>query len=100
MNEALAVNGDAHMQFPAPEMHENKIARFQVAAPDDRFRVELFERGTRHANTRTARCVYDEPAAVEAAGRCAAESIGLAQHGQSEFDHDGPGCADRRHDAG
>ena len=81
MNKALAVDGDADVQFFVREMHEDKIPRLQFAACDRHSGAQLFPRGTRYTHTGAVRRVHDQPAAVESAGSGAAESIRLAEHG-------------------
>ena len=78
MNEAFVVNGDADVQLLVREVHEHKIALMQLAARDRHAGAQLFVSGARHGNTRTPCRIHDQSAAVEPAGRGAAESIGLA----------------------
>ncbi|MEA3198243.1 MAG: hypothetical protein QOF32_2295 [Gammaproteobacteria bacterium] len=90
MNESLAIEGDADMQFLVREMHEDKITLMHLAASDRLADAELFQRGTRHMNACTPRRIFDQSAAVEPARRGAAESIRLAEHGFGEVDHEDP----------
>src|ERR1700676_1069424 len=100
MKEAFAADRDADMQFFVREMHEDKIARLEVAARNRFSGTQLFPRGTRHPNARAVGCIGNQAAAVEAAGRGTAEAIGLADHGRGEIDHDGPWVGGRQDGGG
>ena len=89
MDEVLIVDDDAHMQFLVREMHENEIAGTQFTSRYGGACAHLFVRGAWHMNAGAIRRVLYESAAVEAAGRGAAVSIGLAHHGQGETNHIG-----------
>src|SRR5665213_765188 len=87
MDEVLIVNDDADMQFLVREMHENEIAGTQFAPWYGQAGAYLFMRGARHMNPGAIRRVLHQSAALEAAGRRSAVSIGLAHHGQGETNH-------------
>ena len=90
MNESIAVDGNADMQFFVCEVHEYKIAFMHLAARDRHAGAQLLVRGSRHRNTRASRRVRDQSAAIEPAGRGAAVAIRLAEHGQGIVDHEFP----------
>ena len=90
MNEAYVVNGDADVQLFVREVHEDKITFMHLAARDRCAGMQLFVRGTRHANTGAVRRIHDQSAAVEPARRGTAPSIRLAEHGLGAIDHDFP----------
>ena len=84
MNEELIVERNGDMQFLAGKMHEDQIAGLQVraslrATPNS----QLLGGRARHANACVGGRIDHQAAAVESAGRRAAEPIGLAEHGMS-----------------
>jgi len=96
MNEAIGVDGDADMQFLVRQVHEDEIAPLQLAERHRHSGAELFLGRARHANAGAAGRIGHQSAAVEPAGRGAAEAILLADHGDGEIDHDGPWIRGRR----
>ena len=86
MNKPLVVDCNPDVQILVGQMHKNQVARPQCAARDWRPRVHLFSRGSRQLKAGAAHGVYDEPAAVESAGRSAAPSVRLAKHGTGAID--------------
>ena len=95
VNKPLGVDCNPDVQILVRQVHENQVARLQCAARDGRPRVHLFSRGSRQLKAGAAHGVYDEPAAVESAGRSAAPSVGLAQHGTGAIDDPGPAVGGR-----
>ena len=87
MNELLLADGDADVQFLARKVHEYQITGLHLAARDRHSDAHLFRRRTRDVNSGAVRRVHDQSTAVESAGRGAAESIRLAEHGQGAIDH-------------
>jgi hypothetical protein len=90
MNKPLGVDCDPDVQILVRQMHKNQVARLQCAARDRRPRMHLFSRGSRQLKAGAAHGVYDEPAAVESAGRSAAPPVRLAKHGTGAIDDPGP----------
>ena len=86
VNEPLAVDGDADVQFLVREVHEDEIARLHLAASDRLAEAELLAGRTRYMNAGAGRRVHNQSAAIESAGRCAAEAIRLAKHGGGGVD--------------
>ena len=87
MDEQLTVDRDGHMQFLAGQMHEDKIAGLHVRAIDRCADPKLFRCRAWHADSGAERGVLDQTAAVEAAGRGAAKTIRLPDHGRRRGNH-------------
>jgi hypothetical protein len=80
VNETLRVEGDAHMQIFALQMHEHEITRLQIASPHGHARVLLLLRRARQVDAGTARGIYDQPAAIESPGLRSTVLVGLPEH--------------------
>jgi hypothetical protein len=95
MYEPLVVDRDPDVQILVCQMQEHEVACPQCAARDRRPRVHLFARGSRQLKAGAAHGVYDQPAAVESAGRSAAPPVWLAKHGTGAIDDPGPAVGGR-----
>jgi hypothetical protein len=90
VNEPLGVDCNPDVQILVRQVHKNQVARLQCTARDWRPGVHLFSRGSRQLKAGAAHGVYDEPAAVESAGRGATPPVRLAKHGTGAIDDPGP----------
>jgi hypothetical protein len=87
MDESIAVDGNPDVQFLARQMHEYEVAGLEFAPGDRRPCTQLLLCGSWQLNPRPAGRVYDETAAVEAAGCGAAVPVRLAEHGRGAVDY-------------
>ena len=88
MYETLFVDCDADMQFFAGQLHEDQVPRLQLAPGNRHAAGSCSCGGARHANTGSGGRESHQTAAIEPAGRGAAQAIRLIKHRHGAIDHD------------